>query len=84
VLISGAKVWCEACKLVGSLTDQSYDDPTKIVPWLAESWEINKDASSYVFHLRKDVTFSDGQLFNAQAGRDLRLGRHRRPQPDPL
>jgi peptide/nickel transport system substrate-binding protein len=53
-------------QLVDSLTDQSYDDPTKIVPWLAASWEINKDASSYVFHLRKDVTFSDGQPFNAR------------------
>jgi peptide/nickel transport system substrate-binding protein len=57
-------------QLVDSLTDQSYDDPTKIVPWLAASWEINKDASSYVFHLRKDVTFSDGQPFNAQVVKD--------------
>jgi peptide/nickel transport system substrate-binding protein len=57
-------------QLVDSLTDQSFDEPTKIVPWLAESWEINKDASSYVFHLRKDVTFSDGQPLNAEVVKD--------------
>ena len=31
-----------------------------IVPALAESWEISGDALVYNFHLRKDVTFSDG------------------------
>jgi len=53
-------------QLVDSLTDQSFEEPTKIVPWLAESWEVNKDASTYVFHLRKDVTFSDGKALDAE------------------
>ncbi|BCP55547.1 peptide ABC transporter permease [Kaistia sp. 32K] len=52
-------------QLVDSLTDQSYSDPTKIVPWLAKSWEISDDATTYVFHLRDDVTFSDGSKFDA-------------------
>ncbi len=57
-------------ELVDSLTDQSYADPTRFAPWLAESWEINKDASSYVFHLRKDVTFSDGTRLDAKIVKD--------------
>lgn len=50
--------------VVDSLTDQ---DPAtgEIVPWLAESWEINDTATEYVFHLRDDVTFSDGSAFDA-------------------
>ncbi|MFJ3522081.1 ABC transporter substrate-binding protein [Pseudomonas sp. NPDC090203] len=49
-----------------SLTDQ---DPTsgKIIPWLASSWEVSDDALGYTFHLRKDVTFSNGERFDAQA-----------------
>jgi peptide/nickel transport system substrate-binding protein len=49
-----------------SLTDQ---DPAtgEMVPWLADSWTINSDASEYTFKLRKGVTFSDGSAFNAQA-----------------
>lgn len=34
-------------------------------PWLAESWEINDDATEYTFHLRDDVTFADGSAFTA-------------------
>ncbi|HDS1737430.1 MULTISPECIES: ABC transporter substrate-binding protein [Pseudomonas] len=49
-----------------SLTDQ---DPAsgKIIPWLAKSWEISDDALSYTFHLRNDVTFSNGERFDAKA-----------------
>ncbi|MBI6708494.1 ABC transporter substrate-binding protein [Pseudomonas syringae] len=49
-----------------SLTDQ---DPQtgKIIPWLAERWEISDNALEYTFHLRKDVTFSNGTRFDAQA-----------------
>ncbi|MFE4706861.1 nickel ABC transporter substrate-binding protein [Peribacillus simplex] len=38
----------------------------EIQPWLAESWDISKDGKEYVFHLRKDVKFSDGSPFNAK------------------
>ncbi|MFK0096160.1 ABC transporter substrate-binding protein [Pseudomonas sp. NPDC090592] len=49
-----------------SLTDQ---DPAtgRIIPWLATSWEVSDDALQYTFHLRQDVTFSNGERFDAQA-----------------
>lgn len=56
--------------LVDSLTDQSYDEPLKIVPWLAKSWEISPDAKEYVFQLRDDVTFSDGTKLDAKVVKD--------------
>lgn len=52
--------------LVDSLTDQNYENPSKITPWLAQSWEINTDATRYTFHIRKDVTFSDGSKLDAR------------------
>ncbi|MEV6925136.1 ABC transporter substrate-binding protein [Dactylosporangium sp. NPDC051485] len=54
---------------VDSLTDQ---DPAtgKIVPWLAQSWEIGADASTFTFHLRPGATFSDGTPVNAQVVKD--------------
>lgn len=52
-------------QLVDSLTDQSYAEPTKIVPWLAKSWDISDDARTFTFKLRDDVTFSDGTPFDS-------------------
>lgn len=40
--------------------------PEGVKPWLAQSWEIKDEGKTYIFHLRKDVTFSDGTPFNAQ------------------
>lgn len=53
-------------QIVDSLTDQ---DPAtgKIVPWLAENWEISPDARIFTFRLRPGATFSDGTPVNAQA-----------------
>ncbi|BBH69543.1 ABC transporter substrate-binding protein [Actinoplanes sp. OR16] len=49
-----------------SLTDQ---DPKtgKIVPWLAEKWEISPDGLDYTFTLKDGVTFSNGTKVDAQA-----------------
>lgn len=44
-----------------------YDGDGRILPCLAESWEMDPDGCAWVFHLRKGVVFSDGQPFNAVA-----------------
>lgn len=43
------------------------DEEGTIIPWLAESWEISDDQLTMTFHLRDDVTFSDGTPLNADA-----------------
>jgi peptide/nickel transport system substrate-binding protein len=48
-------------RLVVQDADQSFH------PHLAESWEEAPDGMSWVFHLKKDVTFHDGEPFNAAA-----------------
>ncbi|GIE81931.1 ABC transporter substrate-binding protein [Actinoplanes philippinensis] len=57
--------------LIGNnVTDKlTWQDPDtgEITPWLAESWQYNTDLTEFTFHLRKDVTFSDGTPFNAAA-----------------
>lgn len=54
-----------ARQLADSLTDQ---DPAtgEIGPWLAESWDVSDDLTTFTFHLRDDVTFSDGSPLTAQ------------------
>ncbi len=39
----------------------------KIVPMLAEKWEISSDKKAYIFRLRHGVKFHDGTDFNAEA-----------------
>jgi peptide/nickel transport system substrate-binding protein len=55
-----------ARQTVASLTAQD-PESGEIVPWLAESWEVNDDASTYTFHLRDDTTFADGTPIDAAA-----------------
>lgn len=43
------------------------DDPRyRIVPQLAERWEISPEGRTYTFHLRHDVKWHDGQPFDAR------------------
>lgn len=41
------------------------DDKTNQIPVLAESYDISDDELSYVFHLRDDVTFTNGEKLTA-------------------
>ncbi len=44
-----------------------FDDEGTLVPALAESWEVSEDGTEYTFYLREDVTFHNGEPFNADA-----------------
>jgi len=44
-----------------------YGDGGKLQPALAESWTVSKDGKALNFRLRKNVTFSDGTPFDAEA-----------------
>nr|WP_245650199.1 ABC transporter substrate-binding protein [Millisia brevis] len=55
-----------ARQVVDSLTDQD-PETGEIVPWLAQSWEINPDATEFTFHLRDGVTFSDGTALTGES-----------------
>jgi peptide/nickel transport system substrate-binding protein len=56
-------------QIVDSLVEQ---DPStgKLIPWLAQSWEVSADATTFTFHLRSGVTFSDGTPLTATIVKD--------------
>ncbi|MGB2841474.1 MAG: ABC transporter substrate-binding protein [Halobacteriota archaeon] len=43
-----------------------WKDTQGFVPALATDWEYLKDENAYLFHLRKDVTWHDGEKFTAE------------------
>src|SRR5207244_10126458 len=43
------------------------DASGKIVPWLAESWELSDGGKTVIFRLRKDAKFHDGAPFDAES-----------------
>lgn len=55
-------------QIVDSLTDQD-PETGEIRPWLAQRWEVSPDATTFTFHLREGVTFSDGTPLNAESVR---------------
>lgn len=61
---NGNDTWYVTRQLYDSLV--YYNPETKEAePWLAESFEVNEDATQYTFTLRDDVTFSDGTKLTA-------------------
>lgn len=56
--------------ILNQITDKlTWQNPETLEnePWVAESWEINADATQYTFKLRPGVTFSDGTPVDAAA-----------------
>lgn len=47
-----------------------FDQDGSFIPWLAESWETNDDATSWTFKLREDVLFSNGVAMTASKVKD--------------
>lgn len=43
-----------------------YTSDFVVVPWLAESWEVDEAATEYVLHLRRDAGWSNGDPFVAE------------------
>lgn len=51
----------------GLVTVDAADDPRyRIIPQLAERWEVSPDGRVYTFHLRPDVRWHDGEPFTAR------------------
>lgn len=44
-----------------------YQADGSVTPWLATSWTHSTDGKIWIFNLRKDVTFSNGEAFDAHA-----------------
>lgn len=43
------------------------EDDGSFSPWLAKKWDVSPDSTEYTFTLRDDVTFTDGEPFDAAA-----------------
>lgn len=44
----------------------TYDEKTRVVPALAQKWEITNGGKTYLFHLRPNVKFHNGQSMTAE------------------
>ena len=44
-----------------------YQADGSVIPWLAKSWTHSADGKTWTFTLRDDVTFSNGEAFDAHA-----------------
>lgn len=53
-------------QLSDSLVDQD-PETGEIVPWLAKSWTVSPDATTFTFTLNDGATFSDGEPIDAAA-----------------
>jgi ABC-type transport system substrate-binding protein len=55
--------------MVGNIYNSlvTIDEQLNYIPELAESWDVQDDGKTYIFHLRKGVKFHDGTDFDAEA-----------------
>ncbi len=49
----------------------TFDANLKIIPCIAESWDVSEDGTIYTFHLRKGVRFHDSPAFPDGKGREV-------------
>jgi ABC-type transport system substrate-binding protein len=59
----------------------TFDASNRIVPALAEKWEISPDGLTYTFHIRANAAFHNGRAVSAQ---DLKFCFERALKPDSL
>ncbi|MFJ6651483.1 ABC transporter substrate-binding protein [Microbacterium sp. NPDC091313] len=62
--------YCDTCQIIFDAMYQTLvvadpDNPGEVLPQLAESWEVNDDATQFTFHLDPDAVFSDGSPVEA-------------------
>jgi len=55
------------------------EETSRIVPYLAKSWDVSEDGTVYTFHLRDDVKWSDGTPVTAH---DVEYGIKRTLNPE--
>ena len=55
-----------AAQRCGSRCSSTQRSPTRIIPWLATSYEYNDDFTELTVNLREGVKWSDGEPFNAE------------------
>lgn len=60
--------WIEQAYLSYQVLDSllSLDEDGTPVPWLADSYEVSDDQLTWSFHLKPDVTFTDGSALTAE------------------
>jgi peptide/nickel transport system substrate-binding protein len=63
-VLSQALIWRG---IYESLIRLKGDSASEVEPLLADTWEANTDRSSWTFHLRPDVKFTDGEPVDAAA-----------------
>ncbi|EJF81141.1 ABC transporter substrate-binding protein [Bartonella doshiae] len=52
--------------ICSALVQYDQNDPTKVRPAMAQSWDVLDDGKKIVFHLRHDLKFEDGRKATAQ------------------
>jgi oligopeptide transport system substrate-binding protein len=59
----------------------TFDAQNRVIPALAEKWDVSSDAKTYTFHLRPDVSFHNGRTVTAE---DFRFSFERALRPETL